>query len=113
MLLKLVIHVLYSLVLVKLSWACFGYEEHIKDTSLVNTVLSGKSFKTFANTTFRDCFLHCTRFCLCRSFNLEVKGRRICELNDADKSDAPEALLAKSDFIHVEFRVINQVSTRS
>lgn len=89
-----------------------GYKAHIEDTSLRNKVLSGHSFKNFTRATFHDCFLHCGQTCRCRSFNLKIGNgeQEICELNDADKEEAPHALREKIGFIHVSFQPLENVS---
>ena len=89
---------------------CSSYEAHIKHTSLQDKILSGHSFANFTGVKFGECSVLCGQTCRCRSFNLYVGTSGICELNDADKEEAPYALRVKMGFIHVSFRPLKSVS---
>ena len=98
----LVVSMTYTLV----AGTCSRYTAHIKDTSLQGYVISGHVLKTITGVNFGECFRHCSQTCHCRSFNLGLYNNGVCELNDADKDEAPGALRVKKSFIHVSFKAL-------
>ena len=89
---------------------CLGYNAHIHDTGFQDHAISGHVLKTITNADFGECFRQCGRTCHCRSFNLDLEGNGVCELNDVDKEEAPRALRSRKGFVLVSFRALTQVS---
>ena len=70
-----------------------------------NTYLNGYVFETFNFSIWEECFNMCLRKCQCLSFNFnEIKATENCELNDATKKLAPEAVKEKEGVIYYELR---------
>ncbi len=89
---------------------CSRYTAHIHDTSLQDHAMSGHVLKTITGLNFGECFVQCGQTCHCRSFNLGLDGKGVCELNDVDKEEAPRALRVKKGFVHVSFKALAEVS---
>ena len=70
-----------------------------------NTYLNGYVFETFNFSIWKECFNMCLRKCQCLSFNFnEISATENCELNDATKKLAPEAVKEKEGVIYYELR---------